>query len=264
MLEPTKGAGDGRAGRTGRTGDRWRHRHRRGDRSRVPRGREPPSRVTGRRPGPLAEVVDRIEADGGAALACPADVTDIDAMQVAVAAVVERFGHLDLVVANAGAAPPIRPTIETTLQSWREIVDLNLTGVWITAKLAVPALVAHGGGSIIVVGSGAGRANEGGLGSYSAAKAGASALTRRARGGAARGTRRGERARARPGAHPGDRGAHPATLPVTSRSAGRGSRGCVPVASGSRSPRRWRVLPSTWRRCRSTAPPGRCSACSAA
>ena len=134
--------------------------------------------VTGRRPGPLAEVVDRIEADGGAALACPADVTDIDAMQVAVAAVVERFGHLDLVVANAGAAPPIGPTIETTLQSWREIVDLNLTGVWITAKLTVPALVAAGGGSIIVVGSGAGRANEGGLGSYSAAKAGASALTR--------------------------------------------------------------------------------------
>ena len=110
--------------------------------------------VTGRRPGPLAEVVDRIEADGGAALACPADVTDIDAMQVAVAAVVERFDHLDLVVANAGAAPPIRPTIETTLQSWREIVDLNLTGVWITAKLTVPALVAAGGGTIIVVGVG--------------------------------------------------------------------------------------------------------------
>jgi 3-oxoacyl-[acyl-carrier protein] reductase len=134
--------------------------------------------VTGRRPGPLAEVVDRIEADGGAALACPADVTDIDAMQVAVAAVVERFGHLDLVVANAGAAPPIGPTIETTLESWREIVDLNLTGVWITAKVAVPQLVAHGGGTIIVMGSGMARANEGGLGSYSAAKAGASALSR--------------------------------------------------------------------------------------
>jgi NAD(P)-dependent dehydrogenase (short-subunit alcohol dehydrogenase family) len=92
--------------------------------------------------------------------------------------VVERFGHLDLVVANAGAAPPIGPTIETTLESWREIVDLNLTGVWITAKVAVPQLVAHGGGTIIVMGSGMARANEGGLGSYSAAKAGASALSR--------------------------------------------------------------------------------------
>jgi NAD(P)-dependent dehydrogenase (short-subunit alcohol dehydrogenase family) len=99
-------------------------------------------------------------------------------MRAVVDAVVARFGRLDLVVANAGAAPPIAPTMDETLQSWREIVDLNLTGVWITAKVTVPALEEAGGGTIIVIGSGAGRANEGGLSSYSAAKAGASALTR--------------------------------------------------------------------------------------
>ncbi len=57
-------------------------------------------------------------------------------------------------------------------------MDLNLTGVWITARAAVPHLVARGGGRIVVIGSATARANEGGLGSYSAAKAGASALTR--------------------------------------------------------------------------------------
>jgi 3-oxoacyl-[acyl-carrier protein] reductase len=134
--------------------------------------------ITGRRPGPLREVVRSIGEAGGTALAHPADVTDLDAMEGAAAATATRFGHLDLVVANAGAAPPFGSTIDATLDSWREIVDLNLTGVWITAKACVPHLVAHGGGTMIVVGSGMARANEGGLGSYSAAKAGASALTR--------------------------------------------------------------------------------------
>jgi NAD(P)-dependent dehydrogenase (short-subunit alcohol dehydrogenase family) len=134
--------------------------------------------VVGRRPEPLAEVVARIDDDGGTAIALPADVTDLDAMVAAVAATVARFGHLDLVVANAGAAPAFGPVVDTTPAVWHEIVDLNLTGVWHTAKAAVPALVDAGGGTIIVVGSGAGRANSGGLGAYSAAKAGAAALTR--------------------------------------------------------------------------------------
>jgi 3-oxoacyl-[acyl-carrier protein] reductase len=134
--------------------------------------------VTGRRAAPLAETVQRIEAAGGSALAVPADVTDLRAMEQAVAAVVDRFGRLDLVVANAGAAPAFGPVVETSLETWRSVVDLNLTGVWITAKVTVPALVAAGGGRFLVVGSGAARANAGGLGSYSAAKAGASALTR--------------------------------------------------------------------------------------
>jgi NAD(P)-dependent dehydrogenase (short-subunit alcohol dehydrogenase family) len=134
--------------------------------------------VTGRRPEPLAAVVERIEAAGGTGLAVPADVTDLSAMERAVASVLDRFGHLDLVVANAGAAPAMGPVIETSLETWRTVVELNLTGVWITAKVTVPALVAAGGGRFLVVGSGAARANAGGLGSYSAAKAGASALTR--------------------------------------------------------------------------------------
>jgi len=134
--------------------------------------------VTGRRPQPLAEVVDRITAGGGEAIGLPADVTDLDAMRAAVAGVVDRFGHLDLVVANAGAAPPFGAVLDTSPEVWNEIVDLNLTGVWHTAKAAVPELVAAGGGTIIVVGSGAGRATTGGLGAYSAAKAGAAALTR--------------------------------------------------------------------------------------
>ena len=105
-------------------------------------------------------------------------MTDLEQMEHAASAAVEAFGHIDLVVANAGAAPPMGGVLDADEASWRAIVDLNLTGVWITAKATVPRLVAHGGGAFVTIGSGAARANSGGLGSYSAAKAGASALTR--------------------------------------------------------------------------------------
>ena len=134
--------------------------------------------VTGRRPDPLAEVAARITAAGGGALAVPADVTDLDAMQRAADATVDRFGRLDIVVANAGIAPQMTPALDFSLEEWHSIVDIDLTGVWITAKTTVPALRAVGGGTIIVLGSGAGRANTGGLGPYSAAKAGVTALVR--------------------------------------------------------------------------------------
>jgi 3-oxoacyl-[acyl-carrier protein] reductase len=134
--------------------------------------------VTGRRRAPLDGVASAITDAGGRALACPADVTDLEEMSAAVAATVDAFGRLDLVVANAGAAPPIGDVLDADEASWRSIVDLNLTGVWITAKASVPALIASGGGTFLTMGSGAARANSGGLGSYAAAKAGASALTR--------------------------------------------------------------------------------------
>jgi NAD(P)-dependent dehydrogenase (short-subunit alcohol dehydrogenase family) len=134
--------------------------------------------VTGRRVEPLSEVVDAITSTGGAALAASADVTDFDAMQQAVDGAVARFGRLDIVVANAGIAPPVAPALDTSIDDWRTIVDVDLTGVFITAKTTVPTLRAAGGGALIVVGSGAGRANTGGLGAYSAAKAGVTALCR--------------------------------------------------------------------------------------
>jgi NAD(P)-dependent dehydrogenase (short-subunit alcohol dehydrogenase family) len=134
--------------------------------------------ITGRRPEPLADVVAQITAAGGQAASSPADVTDLDAMQRAADETVERFGGLHVVVANAGIAPQMTPAVDFSLEEWRSIVDIDLTGVWITAKTTVPALRAAGGGTIIVLGSGAGRANAGGLGPYSAAKAGVTALVR--------------------------------------------------------------------------------------
>src|SRR5882724_2877818 len=60
--------------------------------------------ITGRRPEPLAAVVERIEAAGGTAMSLCVDVTDLDTMEEAARAANEHFGRLDVVVANAGSA----------------------------------------------------------------------------------------------------------------------------------------------------------------
>lgn len=134
--------------------------------------------VTGRRPGPLERTARKIVAGGGTALAVPADVTDLDSMTDAVAQATDRFGRLDIVVANAGIVPAGRPVLEYSPADWRQVIDIDLTGVWNTAKVTVPALARGRGGSFIIVGSGLARVSRGGSGAYAVAKAGASALTR--------------------------------------------------------------------------------------
>jgi NAD(P)-dependent dehydrogenase (short-subunit alcohol dehydrogenase family) len=134
--------------------------------------------VTGRRAGPLDDTVRRIKDSGGAALAVPADVTDLDAMGDAVEKTTDAFGRLDIVVANAGIALIGRPILEYEPEEWRQVLDTDLTGVWNTAKAAAPALIRTGGGSFVVIGSGLARVTGGGAGPYAVAKAGAGALTR--------------------------------------------------------------------------------------
>lgn len=129
--------------------------------------------ITGRRPEPLNEIARKTGA-----LPVPADVTDLDAMTGAAAEVNGEFGRLDIVVANAGVALTGRPVLDYAPDEWRRTLEVNLTGVWNTARVTVPALKAAGGGSLLIIGSGLARVNGGGAGPYGVAKAGASALTR--------------------------------------------------------------------------------------
>lgn len=134
--------------------------------------------VTGRRPALLAQTVQRITDRGGTALAACADVTDLAAMTGAAEKVGDRFGRLDIAVANAGIQPGHRPVLKYPPEEWQRVLDVNLSGVWNTAKATVPALIRGGGGSVIIIGSGMARVSSGGSGAYAVAKAGASALTR--------------------------------------------------------------------------------------
>lgn len=101
----------------------------------------------------LTAVVREIEAEGQTAVALPADISDESQMHDAVAKLMNRYGRLDAVVANAGINGTWAPVDELTLAEWNKTLSVNLTGTFLTIKMAVPHLKKAGGGSIVVVSS---------------------------------------------------------------------------------------------------------------
>lgn len=101
----------------------------------------------------LTAVVREIEAKGQTALALPADISDESQMHDAVAKLMNCYGRLDAVVANAGINGTWAPVDELTLAEWNKTLSVNLTGTFLTIKMAVPHLKKAGGGSIVVVSS---------------------------------------------------------------------------------------------------------------
>jgi len=107
----------------------------------------------------LDEARDAAERIGERTLGIAADVTDAGAMRAAVAQSVERFGGLDVAMANAGLAPPSLATMRSVSpEEWERVVEVNLFGVWHTVRAALPQ-VSERKGHIVVVASVAAFAN---------------------------------------------------------------------------------------------------------
>jgi NAD(P)-dependent dehydrogenase (short-subunit alcohol dehydrogenase family) len=83
-------------------------------------------------------------------LGIAADVTDRGAMQRAVATTVERFGGLDVVVANAGIASRVATFRAMSSESFERVIDVDLMGVWRTVDAALPEIVRRGGHVVVV------------------------------------------------------------------------------------------------------------------
>jgi (+)-trans-carveol dehydrogenase len=128
----------------------------------------------------LAQTVKEVEALDRRIVARRADVRDLGAVRAALdEGVAELGGRLDIVCANAAIISQPVPTWEIDLTQWRELIDVTLTGVFVTIKAAVPHMIAAGnGGSIALTSSGAALISGPGLGDYKAAKAGLLSLTR--------------------------------------------------------------------------------------
>jgi NAD(P)-dependent dehydrogenase (short-subunit alcohol dehydrogenase family) len=122
--------------------------------------------ATARDPDSLAELTER---HGDRVLPVTLDVTDPEAAKAAVAAGVDAFGRIDVVVNNAGYAN-LAAVEDVTLEDFRAQVDANLFGVVNVTKAALPVLRAQGGGHIIQVSSVGGRLATAGLSAYQAAK----------------------------------------------------------------------------------------------
>jgi (+)-trans-carveol dehydrogenase len=127
----------------------------------------------------LAETVKLVEALDRRIVARQADVRDFDAVKAAVDAGVEELGRLDIVLANAGIASAAGPVESMPADSWKNTIDINLTGLWHTARAAVPHLIAGGrGGSIVLTSSVAGLKAMPGMSGYVSAKHGVVGLMR--------------------------------------------------------------------------------------
>jgi (+)-trans-carveol dehydrogenase len=102
-------------------------------------------------PDDLAETARAVEEAGGRVVARAADIRDLPSLEAAVAAGVDAFGRLDVVCANAGiGVNEMGDSWTLSADRWRDMIDINLTGQWHTARAAVPAILAGGRGGAIV------------------------------------------------------------------------------------------------------------------
>ena len=129
-------------------------------------------------PEDLADTVKQVEALDRRIVATKADVRDYGALKKALDDGVAQLGRLDIVSANAGIAS-FGPAEQLPEQTWQDMIDTNLTGVWHAAKAAIPHLIAGGrGGSIVLTSSAAGLKAYANAAHYVSAKHGVVGLMR--------------------------------------------------------------------------------------
>jgi len=129
------------------------------------------------REGAAREVVQKMEAAGGKALAVAADISAADEVEALIAVAVEHFGRLDVLVCNAGVWK--RAPVETMSEAqWDETIDVNLKGTYLATHFAVPHLKGSPAGAIVNVSSTAGQRGEAGYAHYAASKGGMIAWTK--------------------------------------------------------------------------------------
>ena len=120
----------------------------------------------------LAETARLVEEAGGKILARKADVRDFASMKGVVDEGIALFGHVDICLANAGVVS-LNRAWEYPEQTWKDVVDINLTGVWNTVRTVIPHMIERGkGGSIVITSSTAGIRGFAHTAPYSAAKHG--------------------------------------------------------------------------------------------
>ncbi|MBD1846614.1 SDR family oxidoreductase [Cyanobacteria bacterium FACHB-63] len=97
----------------------------------------------------VAETVEKIQHQSGTAIAVVADVSQPDQVECAMTEIVQKFGRIDIVFANAGINGVWAPLEEITPEEWNETVNTNLNGTFYTIKYAVSYLKKQGGSVII-------------------------------------------------------------------------------------------------------------------
>jgi 2-dehydro-3-deoxy-L-rhamnonate dehydrogenase (NAD+) len=125
----------------------------------------------------LADVADELSSRGTVHTAV-VDVSKIDQVDAAAAATVAAHGRLDILVANAGIAGPNHKLWEYPVEAWRQVIEIDLLGVFYCCRAVVPHMIAQKYGRIVNIASVAGKEGNPNASAYSSAKAGVIALTK--------------------------------------------------------------------------------------
>ncbi|TAN34619.1 SDR family oxidoreductase [bacterium] len=134
--------------------------------------------LAGRGREALEETAGAIQSAGGQAEWVVADVTSVQDVDAVVARAKRAFGHLDVLVNNAGIPGPTVELERLSLEEWQEVMAVNLTGVFLCCRAAIPLMREAGGGRIINIGSVSGKRPLPGRTPYAASKLGLIGLTR--------------------------------------------------------------------------------------
>ncbi|NEN05643.1 glucose 1-dehydrogenase [Diaminobutyricibacter tongyongensis] len=108
--------------------------------------------IVGRNAEAAALVKQELEAIGTECLAVLADVTSRADVERIARNAIQRFGRVDILVNNAGACIH-KPALEVTDEEWRQVMDVNLDGVWIASQVFGRHMIESGGGTIVNIGS---------------------------------------------------------------------------------------------------------------
>ena len=133
--------------------------------------------LTARTEADLEAVAAQVRERGRRALVVPGDVNDLDGLGALVDRTVGEFGRLDVLVNNAGGSVS-RPFLQTSVRQLEHSFHFNVSAAFELSRLCVPHMLEHGGGSIVNIGSTAGRKAERGTLTHSLTKSAVAQLTR--------------------------------------------------------------------------------------
>lgn len=134
--------------------------------------------LSGRRPAPLEETAETIQAAGGSATVEPLDIAEADAVQAVAGRIIEAHGRLDILVNSAGLNTPNRNWPDLTPPDWDLVVDVDLSGAYYCVAAVLPQMRRQRDGLIVNIASWAGRYDTWVTGpAYNAAKHGLLAMS---------------------------------------------------------------------------------------
>ncbi len=128
--------------------------------------------------GGLEDLDDAIKAIGGSATLVPFDLADMNAIDALGASIFERWGKLDILVANAGVLGVISPIGHVEAKTFEKVMNINVTATWRLIRSVDPLLTRSDAGRAVILSSGAAHKCRPFWGPYSASKAAVEALAR--------------------------------------------------------------------------------------